>query len=361
MTGRITRYGLTLLSLFFLSGLLAPAAVAQTSGGRAPADFFSQTWNLNPKSSFVYIQSVKKGKLFETHQFQAVDGQISKDGAARITIELASLETNIDIRNVRMRFLLFETFKFPNAVITAQLDKGKLRDLLNRTRTTYPLKLKLSLHGITKTIETNVLATRIYANAVSVSSTKPIIINAADFGLAGGIAKLAEAAGGISIVPAASISFDFVFEGANYNPKVEAARAALTKRRAAIATRRMDKTACATRLKVISKTRAIYFRSGSAKLDTTSAPLLDRLADIAQRCPDVTIEVAGHTDSDGSSAANKRLSDARARAVARYLTQRGVGAERLRAIGRGDTQPVVPNTSSANKAKNRRIEFRISS
>lgn len=88
-----------------------------------------------------------------------------------------------------------------------------------------------------------------------------------------------------------------------------------------------------------------------------SAGLLDRLIEIAMRCPTATIEVAGHTDSDGEEAANQALSERRAQAVVDYLVRAGLPADRFTSTGYGSAQPVAANDSEDGKAQNRRIEF----
>ena len=71
------------------------------------------------------------------------------------------------------------------------------------------------------------------------------------------------------------------------------------------------------------------------------------------------LEISGHTDNTGSKAHNLKLSQGRADAVKTMLVSKyGIDAKRLTAKGYGDTKPVVPNTSDANKAKNRRVELR---
>ncbi len=101
----------------------------------------------------------------------------------------------------------------------------------------------------------------------------------------------------------------------------------------------------------------IRFESGRSTLDPDSAGLLDRLVEIALRCPTTNIEIAGHTDGDGESAANQALSERRAQAVIDYMTKAGLPASRFTAIGYGSTQPVAGNDTESGKAKNRRIEF----
>ena len=116
---------------------------------------------------------------------------------------------------------------------------------------------------------------------------------------------------------------------------------------------------CQSYLNSILADESIHFATASAKFRDDSFPLLDRLAHTANRCPDTRIEIAGHTDSDGSKKFNEFLSLRRARSVVKYLTEKGVAKNRLSAIGYGEAKPIVPNTNNNNKAKNRRIEFTV--
>ena len=100
----------------------------------------------------------------------------------------------------------------------------------------------------------------------------------------------------------------------------------------------------------------IEFASGSAVIDTRSAPLLDRLARAMGSCS-VIVRIEGHTDLIGRTAFNLSLSEARAAAVRDALIARGVPAERLRAAGLGARRPVADNHDSGGRARNRRIEF----
>jgi OmpA-OmpF porin, OOP family len=104
-------------------------------------------------------------------------------------------------------------------------------------------------------------------------------------------------------------------------------------------------------------TDQIAFAVAAATIETDAEPLLDDLAGILSDCPDVAVEVAGHTDSDGSEAANRRLSQQRAAAVRQALVARGIEAHRLSAVGYGQARPIAPNDTPDNKARNRRIEL----
>ncbi|MGB3446827.1 MAG: OmpA family protein [Xanthobacteraceae bacterium] len=103
----------------------------------------------------------------------------------------------------------------------------------------------------------------------------------------------------------------------------------------------------------------IRFEPGSATINADSAGLLDRLAEIALRCPAAAIEIVGHTDSDGDLTANQTLSEARAKAVADYLVKAGLPADRFKTSGQGNSVPVADNSTEEGKAKNRRIDFLV--
>ena len=103
----------------------------------------------------------------------------------------------------------------------------------------------------------------------------------------------------------------------------------------------------------------IRFEPARATLDADSTALLDRLIEIALRCPAANIEVAGHTDGDGEDAFNQALSEKRAQAVVDYLVKAGLPASRFTATGYGSTQPVAGNDTDEGKAQNRRIEFLV--
>jgi OmpA-OmpF porin, OOP family len=103
----------------------------------------------------------------------------------------------------------------------------------------------------------------------------------------------------------------------------------------------------------------IRFEAGRSSIDPDSAGLLDRLIEIALRCPTANIEVAGHTDSDGEDASNQMLSEKRAQAVVDYLVKAGLPAERFTAVGYGGTQPLATNDTDEGKAQNRRIDFLV--
>ena len=114
---------------------------------------------------------------------------------------------------------------------------------------------------------------------------------------------------------------------------------------------------CIELFRTATRGRKIEFATDEATLRTAAYPLLDELATIATDCPGSTIVISGHTDRSGDEAANVRLSQARADAVAGYLSGRGVAAARIETAGRGSSSPLVPAGTGRARKLNRRIEF----
>jgi chemotaxis protein MotB len=107
---------------------------------------------------------------------------------------------------------------------------------------------------------------------------------------------------------------------------------------------------------------AILFDPGKATLIKSSSVELDHIVSVLQsQYAGRQIDVVGHTDSDPIKKSkwkdNWELSSQRALSVVRYLTERGIPKDKIRAVGRGDSQPIAPNITASGKAKNRRVEI----
>ncbi len=102
----------------------------------------------------------------------------------------------------------------------------------------------------------------------------------------------------------------------------------------------------------------VSFQPGSASFAAGSDVALAQLAQLMKTWPEFRVRVAGHTDNTGRPAVNLRLSRERARAVADWLTSRGVDSQQVIAQGYGATQPIADNSTVDGRARNRRIEVR---
>jgi OOP family OmpA-OmpF porin len=119
----------------------------------------------------------------------------------------------------------------------------------------------------------------------------------------------------------------------------------------------VDATVCQQLFADILAKGRIRFNAGRDTISPDSAGLIDRLIETALRCPNVNIEIAGHTDADGEDGFNQALSEKRAQAVIDYLVKAGLPANRFTAMGYGSSQPLAGNDTDEGKAQNRRIDF----
>ncbi len=103
----------------------------------------------------------------------------------------------------------------------------------------------------------------------------------------------------------------------------------------------------------------IFFVQSKAEILPDSEPELERLLKLLNENPTLEVELGGHTDNQGSSSANLRLSEARALAVMNYLIEHGISKKRLRHKGYGGTRPIASNASPETRRKNRRVEIKI--
>lgn len=101
----------------------------------------------------------------------------------------------------------------------------------------------------------------------------------------------------------------------------------------------------------------VTFDTGKTTITNEGAQTIDAVASLLNQAPGMVIEVHGHTDSDGDETANQVLSQSRAEAVVSALAARGVDANRLTAVGFGESNPIAPNITADGRATNRRIEF----
>lgn len=103
----------------------------------------------------------------------------------------------------------------------------------------------------------------------------------------------------------------------------------------------------------------VTFAVDSITISPTFQTTLDQIATSLKTYPDSLIDVYGHTDSTGSDTYNQGLSERRARAVADYLSMRGVSSARIRSQGFGEQYPVASNDTAEGRALNRRVEIKI--
>ncbi len=116
---------------------------------------------------------------------------------------------------------------------------------------------------------------------------------------------------------------------------------------------------CEDEIKGILSARKINFEPGSATPDSESRGVIDDIAEVLERCGELKMEIAGHTDSQGREEMNQNLSQNRANAVLSALRSRLVPTGSLSAVGYGETRPIANNETEEGRETNRRIEFNL--
>ena len=148
-------------------------------------------WQVGPGSQVQFV-SIKNNTIGEVSHFETIAGSVTDAGEVEVRVALDSVETNIGIRNERMRKMLFEVGLYPEAVITTQLDAEAVAALSVGGVTDVALQIDLHGQTVTKDAQLSVVVTD---QGVSAATTQPILLNVAEFGLEGGVAALQEIAG----------------------------------------------------------------------------------------------------------------------------------------------------------------------
>ena len=168
-------------------------------------------WSLDNSASTLSFVTVKADHVGEVHTFDQLSGSIDDRGNVEIMVELASVNTLIDIRNERMQSMLFETNLFPRAMITGDVDLASFVEMSPGASITAQVEFELDIHGVSNSYNTELIVTRL-TNGVVASTSKPIIVTAASHGLVDGVEALREIAGLPSISRSVPVTFNVVFD-----------------------------------------------------------------------------------------------------------------------------------------------------
>ena len=172
----------------------------------------SAEWVLNNYASRLNFVSTKANTAAEVHTFGSLDGRVDATGNATVTIDLDTVDTSVDIRDERMREMLFETDRYPTATIAASIDAATIEAIKPGGRQNLVTEAQLLIHDTTVSLTLDLTITRLNKDTLIVSSRAPVIVNAGQSGLAAGVDKLREVAGLPSISPAVPVTFELAFE-----------------------------------------------------------------------------------------------------------------------------------------------------
>lgn len=194
-----------------LAACAEPAADAPRDAAGEPVSVTEGAWALEPAGSRLSYVSIKAGEVAEANRFDRLSGSVAADGTATLEIDLASVNTGVDIRNERMRNIFFQVVDNPTASVTTKLDPAAFGALAVGQSISRPLKATVSIKGAQSDIETDVLVTRVSADRVTVVPTAPVIISTDMFGLTDELGELRALAQLPSITPAVPVTFMLAF------------------------------------------------------------------------------------------------------------------------------------------------------
>lgn len=169
-------------------------------------------WALDYSASRINFVTTKSNAAAEVHTFGIVDGDIKENGNFAISVDLDSVDTGIEIRDERMRSMLFNTEEFPTATLVGKIDVADVVGLPMGKSMDMALEGQLMLHGQRLSVTLDLTVAKLTETRVLVSSRKPVIINAGQVGLAAGVERLREVAGLPSISPAVPVTFVMYFD-----------------------------------------------------------------------------------------------------------------------------------------------------
>lgn len=158
-------------------------------GAAAQAD-----WLLDEQHSTLNFLTTKNSNISEINSFGRLSGELSEKGIANLRIDLNSINTRIPLRDERIRNLLLNTDKYPNATVQATIAADILQNLLVGKSLTTEISASLELHGKQLPLNAKVHVFKDENGAVHAMTTEPILLDMVALGLTGGIEKLRELA-----------------------------------------------------------------------------------------------------------------------------------------------------------------------
>lgn len=174
----------------------------------APA--LAESWVLDNDESSLAYGSIKKNAVGEVNVFETLSGTVSEDGVARIDIDLASVETNIDIRNERMMEHVFRNAG--KATLEARFDMDEISRLAVGDSAIIDSEAVLSLVGAEIEFDAEMFVARLSETRVLVSTNGMVFLGVEEAGITAGIDKLMELASLPSITRTVPVTARFMFD-----------------------------------------------------------------------------------------------------------------------------------------------------
>lgn len=210
--GQFNEWKIPTMKKLIKSGVTVLAALAM-SAGMAMAGGHGTAWNLVNEESKVSFGSVKAGVVGEIHRFKSLAGGVDDNGAASIEIDLASVDTGIEIRDTRMQRHVFAG-KGPTSTMTATVDPAAINGLGAGETTVVPVVGKLVLGDVALDINTVAFVARLTDSKVMITTDEMVMVGTEPLGINAGVDELMKLAGLPSIGRVVPVTFRLMLEKA---------------------------------------------------------------------------------------------------------------------------------------------------
>ena len=168
-------------------------------------------WTLDGAASSFYYVTSKAAAVSEVNSFGGLSGGIADDGTATLAIDLATVNTTIEVRDQRMRDIVFQVAEYPSADITVKIDAAALEAMAPGALNVGSYTATVHLHGLSAEYAADLQVIKLDADSILVNLAKPLLVGAVSFGLAEGVEELRNLAGLPSINPNIVVDFTLVY------------------------------------------------------------------------------------------------------------------------------------------------------
>lgn len=198
----------------YVKSALFAAASLFAAVAAAPA---YAAWHVdNDKSAFHFV-TTKAGKpgtaaIQEVQTFERIGGTVADDGTVTFYVDLASVETRIPLRNIRIKNMLFNVAANPQATFSGKVDAAVLKALPAGGWKDVDLNGQLTIDGQSRPVTAQLRVVGFGHGALLVETRAPIIVNAADFGIQAGVDAMREVMGLDVLSDSAPVSFSVVLK-----------------------------------------------------------------------------------------------------------------------------------------------------
>jgi polyisoprenoid-binding protein YceI len=177
-------------------------------------------WRVDSTQSTLSFVTTKAGApgvggVEEVQAFKQVGGSVGDDGKLQFSVDLASVETNIPLRNDRLKDLLFKVADYPQAVFTGAVDVHRFDALRVGASADVELTGQLTIAGQSRPLNANLRVVKLASNALLVGTRTPMVVNLKDYGLQDGVEALRSVMNLNVLASSAPVSFSVVLRSGN--------------------------------------------------------------------------------------------------------------------------------------------------